>query len=297
MKVLLAGASGLIGGALAQSLSGDGHEVRRLVRRPAAGPTEFSWHPEDAELDPASLDGVDSVVCLSGAGVADHRWTDAYRRTIRDSRISTVATLAEAIAAIEGPRASFLSASAVGYYGDTGDRETDENGPNGSSFLAGVCRDWENAASAAVDAGARVVHLRTGLVLTPEAGLLAKLAPLVKLGVGGKLGSGRQYWPWISLTDQVGAIRFLLTAGQVSGPVNLTGPAPVTNAEFTAILARVLHRPAIVPTPGFALRIALGGFAEDVLASQRVVPAALTAAGFSFTHADVETALRAMLAL
>jgi uncharacterized protein (TIGR01777 family) len=238
------------------------------------------------------------VVNLAGVGVGDHRWTGSYKRQIHDSRVDSTATVSQALADAaaadpDRPR-TLLSASAVGWYGDTGDREVTEADPAGTDFLARVCADWEAATAPAAEAGVRVVTMRTGLVLG-RGGLLGRLAPLFRLGLGGTLGSGRQYWPWISLHDEVAAMRALLTA-TVSGPVNLTGPTPVTNAEFTRTLARVLHRPAVLPVPGFALSLALGEFAPvGVLAGQRAVPAVLHASGFSWTHADLESALRAAL--
>ncbi len=292
MRVLLAGASGLIGGALGQTLAAEGHQVRRLVRSTPGSDTELEWHPERGELPASALTDIDAVVCMSGAGVGDHRWTSAYRQTIHDSRVSSVATIAHAIAdASDRPRV-FLAASAVGYYGDTGSTRTDESGAAGDTFLAHVCRDWEAAADPAREAGVRVVHLRTGLVLAPRAGLLARLRPLFRLGLGARLGSGRQYWPWISLLDEIAAIDFLLTADELTGPVNLTGPEPVTNADFTRALARVVHRPALLWVPEFALRLAVGEFAGEAVASQRAVPGKLLEAGFEFVHTDIESALR-----
>lgn len=291
MRVVLAGASGLIGTALRASLLADGHEVTTLVRRAANGPEESGWWPERGEVDSGVLDGAGAVVCLSGAGVGEHRWTDSYKATLRTSRLDSVDTLAVALADLDDSRRVLLSASAVGYYGDTGDREVDESGPRGAGFLAELCRDWEAATRPAEDAGVRVTHLRTGLVLAGDGGLLARLKPIVSLGLGGKLGSGRQFLPWISLADEVGAIRFLLEH-EVTGPVNLTGPHPIRNADFVRSLAQLLHRPAIVRTPGFALRLVLGEFAQDTLAGQRAVPAKLIDAGFRHQHADVESALR-----
>jgi uncharacterized protein (TIGR01777 family) len=292
MKVLLAGASGVIGSALIRSLRTEGgHEVRQLVRRAPSSPAEIEWHPERVELDPAVLEGIDVAVCLSGAGVGDHRWTDEYKQTIRSSRTEPVSTLARALAGRPTP---LICASAVGYYGETGDRLTDESGPNGEGFLAGVCLEWEAAADAARLAGTPVSHLRTGLVLG-GGGLIGRLAPIFKLGGGGRLGSGNQYMPWISLTDEVRAIRFLIDHPEVVGPVNLTGPAPVTNREFTHVMASVLHRPALVAVPRFALRLVLGEFADDALRGQRAVPTKLLDAGFEFTHPDVDSALRAAL--
>jgi uncharacterized protein (TIGR01777 family) len=291
MHVVLSGASGLIGSALQSSLRADGHPVTTLVRRAPASRDEARWAPELRELNPAVLAGADAVVCLSGAGVAEHRWTDSYKAVLRRSRLESVGTLASAMAGLDGGPRVLLSASAVGYYGDTGERVVDESAPGGTGFLAELCADWEAATRPAEDAGIRVAHLRTGLVLCADGGLLKRLKPIVSLGVAGRLGSGRQYMPWISLADELAAIRFLLEH-EVSGAVNLTGPEPVRNAELIATLARLLHRPAIVPTPGFALRIALGEFAQDTLTGQRAVPAKLLAAGFAHQHAALESALR-----
>lgn len=290
MRVVLAGASGLIGVALQASLRADGHAVTKLVRGEVVGSDQASWDPARDVLDAAVLDGADAVVCLSGAGVGDHRWTDDYKRTILRSRVDSVGTIARAMAAAGGPR-TLIVASAVGYYGDTGDTTVEEDAPAGGSFLAHVCVQWEAAAAPARLAGIRVVHLRTGLVLSGDGGLLKRVKPIVQLGVAGKLGSGRQFMPWISLADEIGAVRFLLDS-DVSGPVNLTGPVPVRNAEFMATLGHLLNRPTVLPTPGFALRVLLGQFSEDVLAGQRAVPAVLSAAGYGFQHPSLDTALR-----
>ena len=290
MKVVLSGASGLIGSALKTSLPANGHEVKTLVRHSTSTPDEDSWDPAKGLLDPDFLADADAVVCLSGVGVGDHRWTDSYKREIIASRVDSVGTIARTVAEYGGPR-TFIVASAVGYYGDTGDRLVEEDAPAGSSFLSEVCTQWEAAADPARTAGVRVVHLRTGLVLAQDGGLLKRLKPIVQLGVAGKLGSGKQFMPWISLRDEVRAIEYLLTH-EVSGPANLTGPAPARNAEFMSTLGSVLHRPTVLPTPGFALRAVLGEFASDVLTGQRAVPAALTKAGFQFEHADLESALR-----
>lgn len=298
MQVVLAGASGLIGSGLAAALRRDGHRVKTLVRHAVDEPDVDSWDPARGRLDPDFLRGADAVVCLSGVGVGDRRWTDTYKRAIVQSRVDTVGTIAATLAdpylqERDGPRV-FLAASAVGYYGDTGDREVDEDAPAGDTFLSEVCVQWEAAAEPARAAGIRVAHLRSGLVLAKGEGLLKRLTPLVKAGVAGKLGSGRQYYPWISYTDEIAAIRFLLDH-DVAGPVNVVGPAAVTNAEFTRTLGRVLHRPTALAVPGFAARVALGGFADEVLIGQRARPARLLAAGFEFTHRDLETALRAEL--
>ena len=298
MKIAVTGSSGLIGSRLVPSLVGDGHEVIRLVRRTPRRADEHRWDPQHRRIDPALLSDVDAVVHLAGVGVADHRWNATHKRQVLESRVDGTATisqaLADAAAADPGRERVLLSGSAVGWYGDTGDRVVDESAPAGTDFLARVCLAWEAATAPAVGAGVRVALLRTGLVLGPG-GLLGRMLPLFRLGLGGRLGSGRQYLPWISLQDEVDAIRFLLTT-PVSGPVNLSAPTPVTNAEFTAALGRLVHRPAVLPVPGPALEVVLGEFARvGVLAGQRAVPAALTAAGFQFTHRDLEAALRAAL--
>jgi uncharacterized protein len=295
MRVVLAGASGLIGTALSDSLRGDGHTVTTLVRRPPTAPSEVRWRPEQGELDPTVLAAADAVVCLSGAGLGDHRRTSAYQATLRASRIQPVGTIAKTIAGLQdGPRI-LLSASAVGYYGDTGERAVDESAPHGAGFLAELCADWEAAAAPAEQVGIRVARLRSGIILAGRGPLIARLRPFVRLGVAGRLGTGKQFISWISLADEVAAIRFLLDH-EVSGPVNLTAPAAVRNAELIATLARLLHRPAVVPAPAFALRIVLGELAQDALTGQRALPAKLTAAGFAYRHTDVESALRWALA-
>jgi uncharacterized protein (TIGR01777 family) len=292
MEVVLAGASGLIGSALASALRNEGHRVKQLARRPSGAPDTDTWDPSAGRLDPDFLAGADAVVCLSGATVG-RPWTKSYKRKIESSRVDTVGTIARHLAEYGGPRV-FVAASAVGYYGDTGEREVDESTPPGDSFLAGVCRRWEAAADPARAAGVRVVHLRSGLVLARRGGLLKPLSLVVKAGLGGRLGSGRQFMPWISLTDEVRAIRFALDS-DVDGPVNLCAPSPVRNAEFTKTLGRVLHRPTVVPVPAFAARIALGELAGEVLGGQRAVPRRLIESGFEFRHAELETALRAEL--
>lgn len=290
MEVVLAGASGLIGGALRAELGAGGHRVKQLVRHETSTPDTDSWDPAAGRVDPDFLADADAVVCLSGVGVGAKRWTESYKQQIRQSRVDSVATLARSLAEYGGPRV-LLCASAVGYYGDTGDRLVEEDAPSGSSFLADVCRQWEAAADPARAAGVRVTHLRTGLVLADDSELMKRLKPLVRLGVAGKLGNGRQYFPWITLRDEIRAITFLLDH-DIAGPVNLTAPAPVTNAEFTTTLGRVLHRPTVLPAPAVGIRLVLGEFAGEVLGGQRAVPAALTAAGFEFEHTDVETGLR-----
>jgi len=295
MKIAVTGASGLIGTPLVAALRADGHEVVRLVRGSDDAPDARRWDPSAGRLDPAAIADCDAVVHLAGAGVADHRWTSSYRRTIVDSRIDGTTAVAEAMAAAGGPQV-LLSASAVGWYGDTGDRLTDETGPSGQGFLADVCRQWETATVSAERAGVRVAHLRTGIVLSGSGGALKTQVLAAKAFAGAPLGTGRQWTSWISLHDEVAAIRHLLTA-DVSGPVNLVGPAPVTNREFTRTLNHVVHRPTFpVPVPAVVLRTLLGPFADEgVLIGQRLAPAVLERSGFRFAHADLESALRASL--
>jgi len=291
VRIAITGARGLIGSALVPALEGVGHTVVPLVRRtPRAG--EVGWDPARRQLNPADLSGTDAVIHLAGAGIGDRRWTPAYKRTLLDSRVDGTTTLSEAIAAAEPRPPVLLSSSAIGWYGDTGDRAVDESAPAGSDFLGDLCRRWEEATRAAADAGVRVVHLRTGLVCAGKGGLLGRLLPLFRLCLGGKLGTGKQYWSWISLADEISAIQHLLDS-DVSGPVNLTGPEPVTNAEFTKVLGRVLGRPTLAPVPAFALRIAVGEFADvGVLTSQRVLPKVLESSAYPFQHSTVEATLR-----
>jgi uncharacterized protein (TIGR01777 family) len=296
VKVAVTGSTGLIGAALVPALRAEGHDVVRFVRGRAQAPDERSWDPAARRLDPSLLTDVDAVVHLAGAGVGDKRWTESYQRVIVDSRVDGTTTIARAVAAARTPKV-LLSASAVGWYGDTGDRLTDENGPPGEGFLADVCRQWERSTAVAEQAGVRVAHLRTGVVLASEGGALARQLPIFKAGLGAPLGSGRQWLSWISLPDEVDVIVHLLTA-DVSGPVNLVAPVPVTNREFTRVLGRkVLRRPTLpVPVPGLVLRALLGKFADEgVLVSQRLEPAVLDKSGFSFAHRDLESALRAVL--
>jgi uncharacterized protein len=291
MRVLLGGASGLIGTALAASLRRDAHDVMRLVRRPAAAPDETEWHPDRRHAPP--LRDIDAVVCLNGAPIPIRRPTAALKRRLRASRIDPVTTLAEAVAASEH-QPPLIAASAVGVYGDMGGVAVDESAPPGTGFLAGLCQDWEAVTRTATDAGARVVSLRSGIVLARGGGFVARLRPFVCLGIAGRQGSGLQFVPWVSLADEVRAIRFLLD-GDIGGPVNVTGPNPARNAELVKTFARLMHRPAVVPVPAAALRLLLGEFAADVLGGQRAVPATLTAAGFQFRDTDLERTLRPIL--
>ena len=295
-RIVVAGASGLIGSALVATLQQQGHAVVRLVRRPAQGTDEISWDPVGGTLDPGALDGVGAVVNLSGAGIGDHRWTDAYKRELVQSRLAATGLLARTIAGSSTRPPVFLSGSAIGAYGARGDEELTEASALGTDFLADLCRQWEAATAPAAEAGVRVAHLRTGIVLSAAGGALKKQLPLFKLGLGGRFGSGRQWQSWISIDDEVAAIAHLLDA-DVEGPVNLTAPAPVTNREFTRRLADVLHRPAVLPIPSFGPKLLLGGELADALlfTGQRVLPAKLEASGYRFRHASLDAALRAVL--
>jgi uncharacterized protein len=293
MDVAVTGSSGLIGTALVEELRRHCHAVRRLVRSPTGRPDEVRWDPGSGTIDTGGLAGVDAVVHLAGEGIAERRWSDEQKRRIRESRTSGTDLLARTAAALDPRPAVLLSASAVGYYGDRGDDELTEDSPPGTGFLPELVQAWEASTAAAVDAGIRTVCFRTGIVLAAGGGALARQLPLFKLGLGGRLGSGRQWLAWISLTDEVGALRHLLSA-DVAGPVNLTGPAPVTNAELTAALGRVLHRPARLPVPRFGPALLLGREAAEavVFASAKVLPRRLQASGYDFRHATVEAALR-----
>lgn len=295
MKIVAAGSSGLIGQALVQALRAEGHHVVQLVRREPSGPDEIRWDPSKP-LDPGKLDGVHAAVNLAGAGVADKRWSHAYKRVLIDSRLQTTHTLATALAKLDPAPKVLVNASAIGYYGEGGEAVLDETAPAGSDFLAQLCVRWEASTNPAEAAGIRVVHARTGLVVSADGGAWGRMFPLFTLGLGGRLGSGKQWWSPISIKDEVRAWQFLIDAAEISGPVNLTGPEQLTNAEVTAVMGRVLHRPAVLPAPPFGMRLLLGEFAEEPLRSQRVVPNVLKRAGFSFRHPTVEAAIRAALA-
>lgn len=305
-RVLVSGASGLVGGALVPALKRDGWEVLRLVRRAPRDGSEVGWEPEAGRVDFGDAGEIDAVVHLAGAGIADGRWTRARKHVIRESRVRGTRGLAEALAARPRPPRVVVGGSAVGYYGDTGDGWVDEGSPAGTGFLAEVCREWEAAwapleagrVAGAGEAATRLVFLRTGLVLAAEGGALAKLLTPFRLGLGGRVGDGRQWWSWISREDLVGAVRHALADGRVRGPMNAVAPEPVTNAEFARVLGKVLRRPALLPAPAWALRAALGaGLADELLlASQRVRAGVLGASGFRYRHENLETALRRVLA-
>ena len=290
MRIAVTGASGLIGSALVPALRADGHEVQRFVRRESQAPDEISWDPKAGTVGPG-LEGVDGVVHLAGAGVGDHRWTDAYKKEILDSRVLGTQTISQALAELADKPAVLVSGSAIGYYGDAGATPLTEEAPAGGGFLADVVRQWEAATKPASDAGIRVVHARTGLVMATGGGALAKLLPIFRSGAGGRIGSGDQYWSFISLRDEVRALQFALTQDDLQGAVNLTGPQAITNREATKVLAEFLHRPAVLPVPAFALKLALGEFANDILGSQNVVPSRLEATGFEWLDPKFAAAL------
>ena len=289
-RVAVTGSSGLIGSALVARLKSDGYQVQKIVRRATRNQEEVLWDPIKGEIDLDALDGVDAVFHLAGAGVGDKRWSAAYRSEILNSRLLGTTTIANACQQLQTD--VFISASAIGYYGETGNRAVTETDKGGSDFLSVVCREWEAVADLAPSV--RTIKLRTGLVLDPTGGALGRMIPLFKFGLGGKLGSGKQWWSWITLHDQIRAMMFLMNS-KIEGAVNLTSPNPVTNQEFTASLARILKRPALFPAPAFALKAVLGGFSSEVLGSKKVIPKVLTDAKFDFDFSFVSDALTALI--
>jgi len=285
-RIAISGSSGLIGTALVGHLKSEGHTVQRLVRRAPVAADEVQWDPQTGFVDLTALAGVDAIIHLAGVGVGDKRWTKKYKSEILNSRLLGTTTIAKAVAELR-PQV-FISASAIGWYGESGNRAVVETDRVGDDFLAAVCREWESAADLAGDV--RTVKIRTGLVLDPTGGALGKMLPLFRLGFGGKLGSGKQWWSWITLHDQIRAIVFALE-NPISGAVNVTSPNPVTNQEFTSALARALHRPAVFPAPAIALKIALGGFSSEVLGSKKVIPHVLQEAGFTWDYPHITQAL------
>ena len=289
-RIAITGASGLIGSALVGHLKSEGHTVQRLVRRTPVSPDEVQWDPKTGYVDLDALRGVDAIIHLAGAGVGDKRWSKKYKAEILNSRLLGTTTIAHAVTEL-APQV-FISASAIGWYGESGNRAVVESDKSGDDFLAAVCREWEGAADLA--SNTRIVKLRTGLVLDPTGGALGKMLPLFRFGLGGKLGNGKQWWSWITLHDMIRAITFLLDH-PISGPVNVTAPNPVTNQEFTSALARAMHRPALFPAPAIGLKIALGGFSSEILGSKKVLPSALTAAGFEWDYPHITSALSALV--
>jgi uncharacterized protein len=289
-RIAITGASGLIGTALVGYLKSEGHTVQRLVRRPVVAPDEIQWDPKSGYVDIEALRGVDAIIHLAGVGVGDKRWSKKYKAEILNSRLLGTTAIANAVNEVK-PQV-FISASAIGWYGESGNRAVIETDRAGDDFLAAVCREWEAAADIAT--GTRVVKIRTGLVLDPTGGALGRMLPLFRFGLGGKLGNGKQWWSWITLHDQIRAIAYLLEHN-ISGPVNITSPNPVTNQEFTSALARALRRPALFPAPAIALKIALGGFSSEILGSKKVTPAALAEAGFNWDYPHITSALTALI--
>jgi len=288
--IAIAGSSGLIGSALAAALRAADHRVLRIVRRAPANSEELHWNPESGEFDVDALTEVDAVVNLCGINIAQRRWSGAFKQSLRDSRITPTEVLSAAVA--DAGVETLINASAVGYYGNTKDRVVDENDRTGKGFLAQLCEDWEAATLPAQYGGTRVVLARTGVVVAPAGGALRKMRPLFSFGLGARLGSGRQYMSWISLEDEVRALLFAISHPSLSGPVNMTGPAPVTNAEFTTAFGRAVNRPTPLTLPGFAVRAALGEFADEgLLTGQRAIPSALERAGFQFHHNTIGEAL------
>jgi len=294
---VVTGSHGLIGSALVSSLEGDGHQVTRLVRGQASGSSEVAWNPAEGSIDADALEGHDAAVHLAGVGIADHRWTDEHKAAVLDSRVQGTRLLTTTLVGLRRPPAVLASGSAVGYYGDRGDEEITEASNPGSGFLASVVRQWEAAAAPAAESGIRVAYLRSGVVLSSKGGALRKQLPAFKAGLGGRLGSGRQWLSWIAIDDEVGAIRHVLDTAEVVGPVNLCAPAPVTNGEFTRTLGKVLHRPTAVPTPTPALQVLFGKemVSEMLLGGQRVLPKVLESTGYVFTHPALSPALMAVL--
>jgi uncharacterized protein (TIGR01777 family) len=296
MKVAITGSSGLIGTALKGALEGAGHRAIPVVRDDP-GPGEIGWKPSEGTIEAAKFEGVDAVVNLAGAGIGDKRWTDARKRLLRDSRIDSTALLASALAGLDNGPAVLLSGSGIDYYGDRGDEILTEESSAGTGFLSRLCVDWEAAAQPAAAAGIRTVLLRTGIVQTPAGGALAKTLTPFKLGIGGRLGSGQQWWSWISIDDQIGGILHLLESAEIEGPVNMTAPMPVRNEEYTKALGRELGRPTVFPIPDFGPKLLLGSeLAETLLnESKRVLPRALESSGYRFRQATIEECLASVL--
>jgi uncharacterized protein len=291
-RIAITGASGLIGSALVGQLKSEGHTVQRLVRRKPVSSDEIQWDPKNGYVDIEALRGVDAVIHLAGVGVGDKRWTKKYKAEILNSRLLGTTAIAQAVAEVQP--SVFISASAIGWYGESGNRGVVESDSSGDDFLAAVCREWEAAADLA-GPNVRTVKIRTGLVLDPTGGALGKMLPIFRVGLGGKLGSGKQWWSWITLHDQIRAIEFILTHKDIQGPVNMSAPNPVTNQEFTSALARAMKRPALFPAPAIALKLVLGGFSSEVLGSKKVIPQKLIDAGFTWDFPHVSSALEALV--
>ena len=292
MRVVVSGSSGFIGSALVEALESKGHEALRLIRSPVFNQrNEIRWNPEDGTLGPGDLSGLNGVIHLAGENIGSGRWTKRRMAKIMDSRTGGTSLLARTLASLPGVPEVLICASAVGYYGNCGNRELDEDGSQGSGFLAEVVREWEAATRPAVEAGIRVVCLRFGMVLSPEGGVLARLLPLFHLGLGGPVGSGRQYMSWIMLEDVIGVIFHVLNTGELSGAVNVTAPNPVTNREFARILGHVLRRPAIIPVPAPVIKLVFGRMGKELLLfGQRAIPRKLTDSGYKFKYPELRRA-------
>jgi len=296
MKILISGASGLVGAAVAQSLTNDHHEIIRLVRRAPRSREEIEWNPDANKLDASGLNHIEAVVHLAGESIASGRWNREKKARIRDSRVKGTRLLSETLANLSQPPRVLVSASAIGYYGDRGDEVLTEESAEGRGFLAEVCREWEAATGAAQERGVRVIMMRFGMILSERGGALTKMMPPFKMGVGGRIGSGQQFISWVALDDVVGAIIYAIGTESLTGPINTVAPNPVTNEEFTRVLGRVLSRPTIFPLPAFAARLAFGEMADELLlSSARVEPRRLLESGYRFRYADLESALRSML--
>ena len=296
MKILISGSHGLVGKALTKSLTNDGHEIVRLVRRKTASASEIEWHPNEGRIEAERLEGIDAVVHLAGESIASGRWTDEKKRAIRDSRVKGTTLLAESLARLSTPPSVFISASAIGYYGSRGDELLTETSRPGDDFLAGVCIEWENATRPAVEKGIRTVHARFGIILDEDEGALAKMLTPFRMGIGGRVGDGKQWMSWVALDDVVNALKFVMGDASARGPVNFVSPNPVTNAEFTKTLGRVLSRPTFFPVPEFGARLAFGEMADALLlASQRVKAVVLEEKGFKFSWPTLESALKNIL--
>ena len=292
MRILVSGSHGLVGKALIPSLTSDGHEVVRLVRGKPSGAAEIEWHPNEGRIDAAALEGLDAVVHLAGESIASGRWSDEKKRAIRDSRVKGTALLSDALARLTRPPSAFVSASAIGYYGNRGDELLTETSAPGKDFLSGVCVEWEQATRPAVEKGIRTVHARFGIILDAKEGALAKMLTPFRMGIGGRIGNGKQWMSWIDIEDVVNGLKFLIESS-VSGPVNFVAPNPVTNAEFTKTLGRVLSKPTLFPVPAFGARLAFGEMADALLlSSQRVKPGVLQ----DFAYPTLHSALRHLLA-
>ena len=296
MKLLVSGSHGLVGSALIDSLEKDGHEVVHLVRQTPQRAAEIEWHPNQGKIDVQRLEGFDAVVHLAGESIASGRWSDEKKRKIRESRVQGTALLSESLAHVSKPPAVFISASAIGYYGNRGDELLTEQSAPGNDFLAEVCVAWEKSTGAVEAAGIRTVHARFGIILDTEGGALQKMLPPFRLGLGGKVGNGEQWMSWVALDDVVSALRFLIDRPAISGPVNFTAPHPVTNAEFTRILGAVISRPTLFPFPAFGARLAFGEMADALLlSSAKVDPALLQKDGYKFKFPDLQPALTHLL--